>query len=405
MDEPVPAEQPDELPEEALPEADVTRLEIDGKEILLIGTAHISQESVNTVRRVIAAENPDTVCVELDEGRFRSLNEEERFEDLDLLDVIKKRQLTFLMARLALMSFQKRMGSFTGVKPGAEMIAAVEEAEAQNLRLELVDRDVRTTLLRAWRMTPWWRRAAVAVSLLGGMFEKTEISEEQLAELRQTDQISVMLDEMGEYLPSVKKVLVDERDLYMAHKIRTSPGQRITAIVGAAHVPGLIRYLQQPDIPEAAEAVDVIPPKSLVSRGIPWAVPFVVLGLFILGFFRADPEQLQTAALAWVLANGTLSALGAMAALAHPFTIGAAFLAAPLTSLNPTIGAGFVTAFVQTVVVPPRVSDMESVGDDVAHLKGLWQNRLARIFLVFLFCSVGSTIGTFVALPWLLELL
>lgn len=399
-----PTDAEELLGDDPPPETDVTRIEVDGREILLIGTAHISQESVDTVQRVIEVEQPDTVCVELDDERLKTLTEDQSWEDLDLIEVIKNRQLTFLMARLALMAFQKRMGSYTGVKPGAEMSAAVDQARAQGARLELVDRNVRTTLLRAWRMTPFWRRTFVALSLAAGIFDSGEIDEEDLAELRKSPNITEILDELGEALPSVKGVLVDERDLYMAHRIRNAPGEHIVAVVGAAHVPGLLRHLKRPDAPEAAEAVEFVPPRSRLSRVLPWLIPAIVIGLFVIGFFRADPQEFQSAAIAWVLANGTFSSIGAIASLAHPLTILAAFVAAPLTSLNPTIGAGMVCAFVQTIFCAPRVHDMESVGDDIAQWKGWWKNRLSRIFVVFFFTSLGSTLGTFVAFGWLKNL-
>ncbi len=388
-----------------LADADVTRLEVDGKEILLVGTAHISQESVDTVQRVIADEQPDTVCVELDDERFEALTTEQRWEDLDLIEVIKQRQLTFLMARLALMAFQKRMGNYTGVKPGAEMAAAVEAAQEMGADVELVDRNVKITLLRAWRLTPWWRRAMLVASLVGGLFDSSEVGEDELAELRKAPNISQILTELGEAMPTFKQVLVDERDLHMAHHIRNAPGQRIVAIVGAAHVPGLIRHLQDDDDQQRVDQVQIIPPKSKITSILPWAVPALVIGLFVLGFFRADPEVMQNAAIAWVLANGIFSALGAIIALAHPLTVVTAFVAAPLTSLNPTIGAGWVCAFAQTIFAAPRVEDMENMGEDVVELKGWWKNRLARIFVVFVMTSLGSTLGTVIAFGWLKDLI
>ncbi|RAL23819.1 TraB family protein [Lujinxingia litoralis] len=402
-DTPEPLPPADALATQA--EADITRLTVDGKSITLIGTAHISQESVETVRRLISAEEPDTVCVELDEERYRAMTEEQNFDELDLREIIKKGQLVFLMARLALASFQKRMGSYTGVKPGAEMAAAIELANELDLKVELVDRNVRTTLLRAWRKTSFWRRSALAMSLAGGLFERNEIGEEQLAELRQSQNIGAILDQLGDAMPSVKTVLVDERDLFMAHHIRNAPGQRITAVVGAAHVPGLIRRLNAADLPDAVAEVDVVPPRSTLSKMLPWIIPALVIAVFVLGFFRADPGEMQEAAVAWVLANGTLSALGTLIALGHPLTILAAFIAAPLTSLNPTVGAGMVTAFVQTFLAPPRVRDLESFGDDIADWRGWWKNRMARVFLVFFLSSFGSSLGTFVAFGWLKNLL
>lgn len=379
---------------------DITRIQLEDREVILVGTAHISQESVETVRAIIEEERPDVVCVELDEQRFRALRERERWEELDLRQIIRDRQLMFLMARLALMSFQKRMGSYTGVKPGAEMAAAVEIAEEQGAEIVLCDRDVRVTLLRAWRLTPWWKRAALAFSLLFGVFERTEVDEDELAELRQQHNISGMLDELGEAMPEVKDVLVDERDTFMAREIRQASPGKIVVVIGAAHKPGISRKVAEPVDADAVAAITEVPDRSLISKALPWILPMIVIGLFAYGFTQSDPEAIKQAALAWVLANGLLSALGAAIALGHPLTVITAFVAAPITSLNPTIGAGMFTALVQTFVSPPRVRDMERAGDDILEIKGWWTNRLTRVLLVFVFSSIGSSIGTFVALPF-----
>ena len=393
-------DQPEEI------EDDITRVEVDGREIVLVGTAHISQESVDTVKRVIESEDPDSVCVELDQQRFDSLRSDATWEDLDLIEVIKQGKLTFLLARLALTAFQRRMGANTGVTPGAEMAAAADAAHELGVPVELVDRNVQTTLLRAWRLTPWWRRAEVALMLFASLFQGGDIDEGDLSELRQTANITAILDELGEVFPEVKEVLVDERDIYMANAIRKTDGDKIVAIVGAAHKPGIINWLKQPEIDDARiDEVTTVPERSSLSKSLPWILPAIVVGVFIYGFFNADPGQLKTAFLAWVLANGILSGLGASAALAHPVTILSAFVAAPLTSLNPTIGAGMATAFVQTLVASPKVRDFQSVADDITHWKGWWVNRLSRVLLVFLFSSIGSSIGTFVAFGWLKNLL
>lgn len=382
--------------------ADEVRLEIDGKLITLVGTAHISQESVATVTRIIRDLEPDTVCVELDEQRYQSLINQKGWESLNLKDVIRKKQLPFLLASLALSSYQKRMGVATGVQPGAELAAAAQNAEKLGLHVELIDRNVRTTLLRVWRNTGLWNKMKVLAGLFAGLFEKQKVDEAELARLREADNLAGMLEEMGELLPSVKEILVDERDVYMAHRIRSAPGQSIVAVVGAAHVAGIKRRLHgDPVDPSQIAQIDTVPPKSLSSKVIPWLIPALVVSLFIAGFFFGNRDQLANAATAWVLANGVLSAAGALIAWGHPATVATAFVAAPVTSLNPTIGAGFVTAMVQAFVAPPLVSDMQRVGDDLLSLKGWWRNRLARVLLVFLFSSIGSSIGTFVALGWL----
>ncbi|MCF6266794.1 MAG: TraB/GumN family protein [Desulfuromusa sp.] len=384
---------------------DYTSLRVDDKEIVLVGTAHISQDSVETVIRTIDDVLPDTVCVELDVQRYQSLINEKGWESLNLKDLIKKKQVPFLLTNLALSSYQKRMGLHTGVKPGAELAAAARTAEERGMEVELVDRNIRTTLLRVWRKTGLWNKMKVMAALFGSLFEKQELNEEELAKLRENDTLSGMLDEMGKLLPSVKQILVDERDTYMAYHIRNAPGEKILAVVGAAHLPGIIRQLQGDEIdPETIAEISTIPPKTTFSKIIPWLIPGIVVALFIGGFFFGNRDQLANAATAWILANGLFSALGALLALGHPVTIISAFVAAPITSLNPTIGAGFVTGLVQSFIAPPTVHDMEHVGEDLMTFKGWWQNRLARVLLVFLFSSIGSSIGTFVALGWLKNL-
>jgi len=386
-------------------QSDIKRVSIDDREFVLVGTAHISQDSVDTVRQVIEQEAPDTVCVELDEQRYRALSNPRHWESLNLIQVLRKGQAPFLLANLALASFQKRMGLQTGVKPGAELAAAAEMASQSGLELRLVDREIRTSLLRAWRKAGLWKKMNLLATLLASMFERQELSEEELAKLRQTDTLSAMLDEMGQVLPTVKTILVDERDSYMANLIRRSPGRKVVAVVGAAHLPGIEGKLHRNFSDEEIAELSVVPEKTRFSKLAPWLIPGVVVALFILGFFYGDKQVLANAAIAWIIANGLLSALGALLALGHPLTIITAFIAAPITSLNPTIGAGFVTGLVQAILTPPQVQDLEKVADDIANPTGWWRNRLTRVLLVFFFSSLGSAIGTVVAFGWLKNLL
>ena len=239
--------------------SDIHRLQIGDSEILLIGTAHVSQESIDTVRQVIADEQPDCVCVELDEQRLTALKDKNHWENLNIYQVVRKGQAAFLMANLALASFQKRMGLQTGVRPGAELIAAVESAEGLNASVELIDRNIRTTLLRAWRKTGLWKKLNLVSVLFASMFDKTELNEEELAKLREKDTLSSMLEELGDLLPTVKGILVDERDQYMAHHIRKAKGKKIVAVVGAAHLPGILKRLQSDETDESIEEINTIP--------------------------------------------------------------------------------------------------------------------------------------------------
>lgn len=386
-------------------EHDITRVDLDGREIILVGTAHISQESVDTVEWVIDEEQPDVVCVELDRQRFESLRSDAQWEDLDLIEIIKEGKLTFLLARLGLTAFQRRMGAETGVTPGAEMAAAADAAEQMGVPVELVDRNVQTTLLRAWRLTPWWRRAEVAMLLVAGLFQGGDIDEDELSDLRGSAQIAEILEELGEVFPEVKEVLVDERDIYMADGIRNCTGDKVIAIVGAAHRDGIAHWLDETIPSGKLDEITTVPDKSTLSEFLPWIVPALVLGVFAYGFAYAPSQEFNRAALAWVLANGIFSSVGTIAALGHPLTVLAAFIAAPLTSLNPTMGAGMVTAFVQTLLASPKVRDFQSIAEDVTEWKGWWKNRLSRVMLVFLFSSIGSTLGTLIAFGWLKNLL
>lgn len=395
--------EPDIAPETL--ERDIERLQIGGTEYILVGTAHISQESVDTVEWVIEQESPDVVGVELDAQRFESLRSDDRWEELDLVEVIKQGKLTFLLARLALTAFQKQMGSKTGINPGAEMLAATEAAERQGVPVELIDRDVQTTLLRAWRLTPWYRRAEVAFLLVGSLFQSQSVDEQDLSDLRDSDMIATVLDELGDVLPEVKQVIVDERDLYMAHSLQGVSGDRVVAIVGAAHRDGIAGWLPQDIDRSQVDDVTTVPDRSSFSKLLPWLLPCIVVGLFVYGFMYGDQEVVRNAFVAWVLANGIFSAIGTLVARGHPITVLTAFLAAPLTSLNPTIGAGMATAFVQTYFSAPTVRDFHTIDEDLTEWSGWWNNRLGRIMLVFVFSSIGSSLGTFIAFGWLKNLL
>ncbi|MBE0618554.1 MAG: TraB/GumN family protein [Proteobacteria bacterium] len=380
------------------------RIDLPEKTVYLVGTAHVSQRSVEEVREAVENLHPDVVCVELDAQRLEALRDPNRWKDLNLVGALRQGKGPFLLANLALSSFQRRMGVQTGVKPGAELLEAVVAAEEHQAVVELVDRPIRTTLLRAWRRTGFWKKISLASALLASAFESPELDEEDLAALREKDALSALLEEVGEALPAAKEILIDERDRYMAGRIRGAAGQTVVAVVGAGHLPGITRELQR-EIPtsELAE-LDSIPARTSLSRLIPWLIPSVVIALFVFGFFFGDVSKVREAAWAWVLANGSLAALGAFLALGHPLTIAAAFVAAPITSLNPTVGAGMVTGVVQAWAGKPRVRDLENLLDDLTHWKGWWANRVSRVLLVFFFSNLGSSIGTFVAFGWLKNL-
>ncbi len=374
------------------------------REFVLVGTAHVSQNSVDDVRTQIETVQPDHVCIEIDEQRFRSIQKRRDWSSLDIFQIIRKRQAFLLLSNLVLTSFQRRMGAGTGVTPGAEMLAAVQVCRAEGIEFTLADRPVQATLRRAWARTGFWGKNKLLAALISSAFSNEKLSEEDLDRLKSRSELEQMMGELADYLPSVKSVLIDERDQYLAQKIYRSPGARVLAVVGAGHVPGIITWLSRMEEGEEVTTtakLERIPPPGPVKKALPYLIPAVVASLIIWGFFRGGLEGGLQSLLRWILVNGTLSAIGAAAALAHPLTIVASFLAAPITSMNPTIGVGFVTGILEAVFRKPRVQDFENLNTDILSIRGFFRNRLTHILLVFFFSSVGSSIGTFIAIPLL----
>lgn len=375
--------------------SDVHVLHVDGREFILVGTAHISQQSVHLVRDVVERERPDAVCVELDAQRYEALSQESHFEAQDLRTVIRNKQLATLLLNLVLASYQKRLGMKLGVTPGSELLEATRAAEALGIPVALCDRDVRITLRRAWASLSLWRKLGLLSGVLSSAFETPEITEEELARIRERDVLTELMDELGESLPELKRTLIDERDGYLAQKIRETPGRRIVAVVGAGHVAGMTRAIEGHQEIDLA-AIEEIPPVSPVWKWLGWGIPALIVGSIAwIGFTQGFGEAGQNA-LFWFLANAIPSGLGGLVALGHPLTILAAFFGAPFTSLTPVIGAGYVAAFVQTWFVPPTVQEIRRVGEDIAGVGGWWRNRLLRILLVFVLTTVGSIVGTWV---------
>jgi pheromone shutdown-related protein TraB len=380
---------------EPVASSDVHSLEVDGREFILVGTAHISRESVDLVREVIEKERPDTVCIELDAQRFEALSQERRWEALDLREIIRNKQLTTLLMNLLLASYQRRLGLQLGVTPGSELLEAAKTAEEHGIPIALCDRDIRVTLRRAWHSIGFFRKIGLVATLLAGAFDSPELSEEELARIRQKDVLSELMKELGETLPGLKEILIDERDAYLAQKMRESSGDKVVSVVGAGHVSGMLDALRE-NREVDFEEINQIPTVSPLWKWVGWSVPALIVGsIAYIGFTRGGTAAGENA-LYWFMANAIPSAVGAAIALGHPLTALAAFFSAPFTSLTPVIGAGYVCAFVQTWMKPPRVHEFQSLGDDAGTLGGWWSSNLLRIFLVFILTTLGSIIGTWV---------
>ena len=383
------------LPDELDETGDVHRIRVGSREFVLVGTAHISRESVDLVRRVIEAERPDCVCLELDAQRYEALSQEQHWEDLDLRQVVRKKQLATLIANLALASYQKRLGLKLGVTPGSELLEAARTAEQLGIAIVLCDRDIRVTLRRAWSSLSLFRKLMLVSGIAASAFESPELTEEELRRIRRKDVLSELMAELGNAMPALKRVLIDERDAYLAQKMRESEGERVVAVVGAGHVEGMLDALRE-DRGVDLDRVNEIPPVSPVWKWVGWAIPALILGSITWIGITQGSEAAGQNALFWFLANAIPSGIGGILALSHPATVFSAFVAAPFTSLTPVIGAGYVAAFVQTYVQPPKVTEFKHVGDDISSPSAWWRNRLLKIFLAFILTTIGSIIGTWV---------
>lgn len=382
----------------------VDRIFCNKKEIILIGTAHVSKESARLVTQVIESERPDTVCVELCETRLRSIRDQEAWRNMDIIKVIREKKAMFLLMNLMLASFQKRIAEKFDIKPGQEMINAVEAAEKVDARVFPADREIQTTLTRVWRSMGLWERLKLMFQMVFSLGNTDEITEAEIERMKQEDILQTLLADMKRSHPILEKILIDERDQFLAESIRTAPGDRIVAVAGAGHIPGIKRYLAD-NTPVDMNELTRIPKGGNIGKIIKWLIPLAIVVLFGAGFFMKGKGGGTDMIWMWIAANGLFAGLGAVAALAHPWTILTSILAAPLTSLNPMIAAGWVSGLVEAISRKPKVKDLESIPADILTVRGFWRNNVTRILLVVVFTNLGSSIGTMAAIPLMLKVI
>ena len=380
----------------------VTRLTFGGKTYVLVGTAHVSQDSVTEVGRMITETRPDKVAIELDQGRYVSMTQADSWKNLDIYKVIKDGKGFMLLANLMLGSFQKRMGMDSGIKPGEEMREAIKVCNEQNIPFSLIDRDIQVTLRRAWGKSSFWGKNKLLAALISSAFSSEKMSADQIEDLKKKSALHGMMEELGDYLPSVKSVLIDERDQHLACRLYEESGDTILAVVGAGHVPGMVKWLNDLHAGKAASDVSAIvelPKAAPVGKIVGLAIPIAIVGLLVAGFVTGGWQTGLTKLLTWLLWNGGLAALGTLAAFGHPLSILAAFVGAPIATLNPLIGVGLFAAGVEALVRKPRVNDLENLQNDITTLRGFYRNRVTRILLVFVLSSLGGMIGNFISIP------
>ncbi len=371
----------------------LTVLNYEDKEIILVGTAHVSKDSAALVKEVIEEHHPDSVCVELDEDRYQSIQNPKAWENTDVVKVIKTRKTGFLLASLALGSYQKRIAKQLNVSVGGEMLQGIESAKEIGAELVLADRNIQTTFLRIWRKLNLWEKAKLIVSLFVSTGEEEEITDDILQKLLETDILEAVLSDMRKQFPKIGDILISERDQYLAAKIRTAPGKKIVAVLGGAHVPGVKEEIfKEQNLQEITE----IPKKKPYGKIFGWALSAAIIGLIVYGFFVNAETGLRQLS-SWVLWNGGLAALFVALAVPHPLSILTAFVAAPITSLNPMLACGWFAGLTQAAVRKPTVQDVLNVHQDIFSFKGFFKNRFLKALVVVVLGNIGSSLGTYIA--------
>lgn len=369
---------------------DVERIDLDGRQIYLVGTAHISKESAEIAENLIRELKPDEVAVELCASRFRSLKEPNRWKNTDIFEVIRTGQTSVLTAQLILAAFQKKLGDKLNIRPGEEMMRAVAAAEEAGSTLILADREIKTTLKRTWAALGFRSMVSMVNALLVGVLTERSLSEEEINALKDRKNVDALLTEFSNVFPRIKGALITERDMYLAQKIQSGTGKTMVAVVGAGHVPGIKTWFgQQVDL----ASLDTIPPKSWQKKAFMVAIPASILILITYGFFVGGTETGLSMAGAWFWATSVSAAIGSAVALAHPLTILACFLSAPFTSINPFLRPGWVGGLVEAFLRKPRVADFESVARDITTVRGVWSNRVSRILLLVVLTNLFSLVG------------
>jgi pheromone shutdown-related protein TraB len=370
----------------------IHRIAMDGREIILVGTAHVSKQSVDEVKEIIETERPDTVCVELCQARYLSITDAEKWKNTDIVKIIREGKALLLLSNLILSSYQRKLAKKFGIQPGQEMIQGINSAKEIDAELCLADRDLQVTMLRLWRSIGMWGKLKLFFQIMMSLFMDEELSEEDMEKMKSQDMLSAALEELSRVFPQLKAIVIDERDKYLAQKIKTAPGSKVVAVLGAGHIPGIKEELGNDN---NLDELSKIIPAPRYTKIIGWSIPVIIIAL-IASTFSVDRATGMDQIISWVLWNGSLGVLGAMLAFAHPLAILTAFIVAPISSLSPLLAAGWFAGLTEAIVRKPSVKDFESLSEDILTLKGFWRNKVTHILLVVIFANLGSTLGTII---------
>lgn len=373
----------------------ITRVQYQDKEIILIATAHVSKQSAELVKAVIDQEQPDSICVELDEDRYKNIKNPKAWADTDLVQVIKEKKVGFMLANLVLGSYQKKLAKQLDTNVGQEMVQGIKSAEETGANLVLADRSIQTTFMRIWRKMTLKEKFELLLNLFFALDdeEESEITDEEIAKLLQKDMLEGAMANMKEEFPKIGDILLCERDQHLANKIKNAPGKKIVAVLGGAHVAGVKEEIFKE---QNMQEITTVPPARKTAKVIGWAIPIAIVALIAYGFVQGVETGMQQVA-SWILWNGSLAALFTAIMLGHPLSILTAFVVAPISSLNPMLACGWFAGLMEAHVRKPKVEDVSNISNDIFSIKGLFHNRFLRTLLIVIMANLGSSLGTIIA--------
>lgn len=371
----------------------IRRLKINDCNITILGTAHISQRSIDAVDILIQYEKPDMVCVELCQSRLNNVRDPEHWKKLDIFKVFKERKMYLLLSNLILSAFQKKMGKGE-VKPGDELRKAVTEGEKIQSKIIPIDREIQITLKRAWGNVGFFSRMYLFSALLTSLFVKEEVTTDKIEEMKSEDMLKDLFSQLPARYNQIKNVIIDERDQFLAENIRKNAenSKQLFAVVGAGHLEGIMKCIETPrDI----EPLNELPKKTFFQYLQFYLSPLLLIGLILTIFYKSGAQAGTEFLKEWIILKASLAALGAIIALAHPLSIIVAALSAPLGTFIPIFKPGWTAALVESFLRKPLVEDFQNIATDTERFSGYWKNRVIRTFLVFTLPQIGSSIGTF----------
>ena len=383
-----------------MPPQNITRLSFTGKEIVIIGTAHVSRESADLVEQTILEEKPDTICVELCQSRLDAIRQHDSWREMDIVKVIREKRASLLLTQLMMASFQKRIARKFHIQPGEEMRRAVSLADYMKTNLVLADRPIRITLLRVWRMMSFWHKISVLPEMFMSLFATDDITEEDIEKWKEQDILELTLKSFGEKMPVLKTTLIDERDQYLAHTIRNAQGTKIVAVVGAGHVSGILKNINNVI---NIDSLSLLPEKGFWARSFGWIFSLAIISLFAAGFFFSGSQASINMILSWSLITASCAATGAILLFSHPLTLMASAFSAPIATLHPLIATGWVAGLVEATIRKPQVKDVLNLADDITSFQGFFRNKITRILIIIAFVNITTSLGTFVAIPVIMK--